>query len=753
MENYSFNSSSSGSNSHSMPSSPQIQPMPFAEGQGDDWSFQDFLDVLRRRSLIIVGVTITVMTTVVINLTLNQKPPEYEGNFQLLVEPVTDDTKAVDVVKDNSSGNSGTTGLDYESQIQILQSPALMGSIVRNLQVSYPDISYNSLIKSLTITQLNETKIIEVRYRSNDPNKIKTVLDRIAEDYIDYSQEKRQTKLRQGIRFVNKQLPLIQSRVDRLQKDLQTFRQNYDFVNPETQADLITGQITALTSQRESVTQELAQARANLAILQGKNGRLAALINAPLYQQLLGQVQQLDVQIATESIRLQDDNPTLQTLKEKRESLLPLVSQEAQRVYDVKLAEIVNQVQTLDVRSREIAKTEQTLEQKRKQWPILARQYTELQRTLQVATESLNRFLSTRETLQIQVSQTELGWQLIQTPTKPEKPVSSSDLQRNLIVGLVASILLGIGAALLLEKFDHTYHSVHALKDKVKLPVLGNIPFEKQIKNHQDQANIHRQQEQNQLPLLENNPFERQVESNQNRTFTSKAPIVAVQNPVSEGAYGSTVEPNQDYSNYSPNFLEALRVLYTNIQLLSSDRQIRSITISSAMLGDGKSTVAFHLAQIATAMGQRVLLVDADFRQPVIHTLSNLTNLWGFSNLISTNLPAQEVIRKLPSMNQLSVITAGPIPPDPTKLLSSEKMKRLMADFHNTYDLVIYDVPRFVGLADASLLAPHTDGLLMVVRMDKTDSSILNQALDNLKVSRLNVLGIVGNGQKANFRN
>ncbi len=349
MENYSFNSSSSDSSSHSIPSLPQAQSIPFAEGQGDDWSFQDFLGILRRRSLVIVGVTIAMMTTVVINLTLNQKPPEYEGSFQLLVEPVTDDAKAVDVVKDNSSGNSGAAGLDYESQIQVLKSPALMGSIIRTLQVSYPDITYNSLINSLIITQLDGTKIIEVRYRSNDPNEVKTVLDRIAEDYIDYSQEKRQTKLRQGIRFVDKELPSIRGRVDRLQKDLQTFRQKYDFVNPEAQTDLITGQITALANQRESVTQELAQARANLAILQGKNGRLAALINAPLYQQLLAQVQQLDVQIATESIRLQDDNPTLQTLKEKRQSLTPLVSQEAQRVYDVKLAEIVNQIQTLEV--------------------------------------------------------------------------------------------------------------------------------------------------------------------------------------------------------------------------------------------------------------------------------------------------------------------------------------------------------------------------------------------------------------------
>ena len=206
--------------------------------------------------------------------------------------------------------------------------------------------------------------------------------------------------------------------------------------------------------------------------------------------------------------------------------------------------------------------------------------------------------------------------------------------------------------------------------------------------------------------------------------------------------------PNNNYGDYSTNFSEALRVLYTNIQLLSSDQAIRSIVVSSATPRDGKSTVALHLAQIATAMGKRVLLVDADLRKPTIHDLSNLNNLWGLSNLISTNLPVGEVTRQVPSMSQLSIITAGAIPPDPAKLLSSQKMKQLMADFHKSFDLVIYDVPPLVGLADASLIIPNTDGLLMVVRINKTNSSMVKVTLDNLKISRLNILGIVGNGGK-----
>ncbi|QSJ15257.1 polysaccharide biosynthesis tyrosine autokinase [Nostoc sp. UHCC 0702] len=748
MENYSFQPSNSDRSNNSVPPFVQNQPVSWNEAQGDDWSLKEFLGVVRRRAIVIAGVSITMMATVVVTLILNPKQPEYEGNFQLLVEPVNDDIKTVDVVKD---ANLSQSSLDYESQIQVLKSPELMGSIVKQLQAVYPDINYDFIINSLTITRLAETKIIQVSYRNHEPNQIKVVLDKIAKEYLDYSREKRQTKLRQGIKFVEKELPSAQNRVDRLQKELQMFRQNNNFADPDTQLTLVSSQVSSLTEQRQIVDRDLAQARANLAILQGENGKLAILNNAPLYQQLLAQVRQLDVQIATESTRFQDDNPTLQALKEKRQSLSPLLLQESKYVLDAKLAEVVNQVQLLEVQSRQLAKLEQEVQLKRKQWPILARKYTELQRSLQIATESLNRFLSTRETLQIQISQTELGWQLLKAPTKPEYPVVSSDLSRNLILGIGASILLGVGVALLIEKLDNTYHNLDALKDKVKLPLLGNIPFEKQVHKDQESTSVHTLKEKIKLPLLVNNQFEKQVQKNQDRIFNPEISLIKVQNPLSEGISSSSIIPELDYSNYSTKFLEALRVLYANIQLLNADREINSIIISSAMPGDGKSTIALHLAQIATAMGQRVLLVDANLRQPVIHTLLGLNNLWGLSNLISTNLPVGEVLKQLPSMSKLSVITAGPIPPDPTKLLSSEKMQRLMADFHNSFDLVIYDAPHLAGLADATLLAPHTNGILMVIKMDQTDASVLDTTLYNLKISRLNVLGMVGNGQKGNF--
>ncbi|MHC5828318.1 MAG: GumC family protein, partial [Nostoc sp.] len=140
------------------------------------------------------------------------------------------------------------------------------------------------------------------------------VLERIAQNYLDYSQVRKQTKLRQGLQFVEKQLPFIQNRVDQIQKELQLFRQKYSFNDPETQVAQIALQTAEFSRQKQAIDLQLAEVRANFAILQGRNGATTILNYAPLYQQLIIQIRQLDVQIATESTRFQEDNPSMQTL-------------------------------------------------------------------------------------------------------------------------------------------------------------------------------------------------------------------------------------------------------------------------------------------------------------------------------------------------------------------------------------------------------------------------------------------------------
>ncbi|NRB07457.1 MAG: CpsD/CapB family tyrosine-protein kinase [Richelia sp.] len=207
---------------------------------------------------------------------------------------------------------------------------------------------------------------------------------------------------------------------------------------------------------------------------------------------------------------------------------------------------------------------------------------------------------------------------------------------------------------------------------------------------------------------------------------------------------------NNDFCQF-PQFLESFRLLHTNIQLLSSYHPMRSFVMTSAMPGDGKSTISFYLEQIAAAMGKKVLLVDTDLRQPNIHNISLVKNIWGLINLISSNTPhKQQLIQQMPSRN-FSIMTAGQRLPDPTKLLTSEKMRGLMKEFEHDYDLVIYDTLPIFGLADASLLTPNTDGIVLVTRMEKTDREAIQQTIDNLRMSRANIFGMLINDHNNSF--
>ena len=648
-----------------------------------------------------------------------KQDPIYQGNFKILVESLNENNS---LKKLNSLNvNISKLRLDYESQIQVLKSTKLLQNVIKKLQESYPEITYDSLMEGLTISRFGQTKIIEVNYQSHDTQKIKAVLNTISKSYLEYSLNKRQMKLHKRVEFVEKQLPNIQKRVLNLRKEMQIFCQKYNFINPVSQSEIIYQQIQFLTEKRLILNQQLAAARSNYLNLQGEAGQLTAINNSPLYQQLISQYQQLDIQISGELARFQVDQPVIQTLQEKRDNLLPIIQNEAKRALTIKINEATLSLQKVEVDSQQLVQAEQQLQQKLAQLPVLSRQYTDIQRNLQLANESLNQLLINRE--QSQVEQIELPWELIQAPTQSEFPISP-DTPRSLLLGLVASSLLGVSAASLLEKIDNTYQSVERIKENIEIPLLATLPFDKNI-SYQPSPNV-----ANSL-------------SDQKIFFEDRLEDIGRFSNILSSKYSQ----NRYYGQGA--FWESLQVLYENIQLLNSDQPIRSLIISSVTPGDGKSTVSFHLAKTAASMGKRVLLVDGDLRCSQIHKLSRLNNLRGLSNLISSNINVEQVTQQMPQFKDLFVITAGSVPPDPARLLSSNKMKQMMDYFHQNFDLVIYDAPPMLGLVDARMLAPYTDGLILVVRIGKTDKLALKQVENNLKIAPINLLGLVINGDKA----
>ena len=724
----------------------------------DEFDPKQLFSILRRRWWLL-SVTAIAVTGAICGWTWT-RPPIYQANFRMLVEPVSEDKNSNDWLR-LGFGPS----FDYATQIEVLRSPTLLEDIIEQLQQTYPNFSYGQLVGNLLIEQAEDskgrlTKILSITYQGSDPQQIKLVLDTLRDGYLRYGVELRQFSLQRVVEFVDQQLPILEERVDLLQTELEQFRRRYSLIDPESRGLEISSLITEVNRQQKDTQTEIAQMQSLYVVLQRQLGSrpaealaASALSESARYQQLLNQLLEVEAEIATESVRFQPDSPNIQVLLEKRENLLPLLSREAQRVLGSQLSSSVsgnlapisvqlskqlvqttNQLQVLQVRLSALGQVENLLREEFLLIPALAHRYTDLQQKLQVANDSLARFLETRETLQIEAAQNSISWQVISEPYEPTSALSPS-ISRNFVLGAIAGLLLGIGAALIAEQLDNAFHSPSDLKNQTGMPLLGIVPFKRRLEQLtsatlvEDWSIPHNQ---NLGPVFGNN--------SQGEMLGNGTPIagrVEYEFPSYRSKYSS-----------SP-FLEAFHSLYTNIRFLGSDTPIRSLAISSCLPAEGKSTISLYLARAAAAMGQRVLLVDTDLRNPQIHSRLNLPNMRGLSNLITTDLDLYEVIQRSPLEDRhLCVLTAGPIPPDPIKLLASRKMQSLADRFQNDFDLTIYDTPPSLGFADSSILASRADGMVLVVGMNKTSRSDISQVLDNLKMSYVSVLGTIANGVK-----
>ncbi len=192
---------------------------------------------------------------------------------------------------------------------------------------------------------------------------------------------------------------------------------------------------------------------------------------------------------------------------------------------------------------------------------------------------------------------------------------------------------------------------------------------------------------------------------------------------------------------------ESIRLLRTNLEFASASKEVSALLVSSAGPSEGKSTVTANLAAAMAGAGLVTVVIDADLRRPTQHRIFDLPNDRGLTSLLTHpdqpwSWAAAEVIP-----GRLFVIPSGPQPPNPTDLLSTERMRRLLQDLRSTVDLVIVDSPPLLVAADALVLAPHTDGVVLLSRAGQTRRDALKRAIGTLRNGSIRVIGTVLNGQ------
>ena len=192
---------------------------------------------------------------------------------------------------------------------------------------------------------------------------------------------------------------------------------------------------------------------------------------------------------------------------------------------------------------------------------------------------------------------------------------------------------------------------------------------------------------------------------------------------------------------------EQYRTIRTNIQFSSVDKDIQVIMVTSSGPMEGKSTTSANLAVVFAQQEKRVLLVDADLRKPTMHYTFNQTNTFGLTTVLAKQISLKEAVNAT-DVDNLSVLTSGPIPPNPAELMGSQGMDRFLLEVKETYDIIIFDTPPVLAVTDAQVLANKCDGTILVAYSGKTEMDEASKAKDILTAAKGKLLGAVLNHKK-----
>jgi succinoglycan biosynthesis transport protein ExoP len=669
------------------------------------------------------------------------RKPTYESYMRILVEPNYWDKQEQKVESDTSFK------ADYATQLNLMRSPKLLNQAVQQLKSEYPDITFKKLRKDYKIERLVEdknareieTKIFEGIYTSTDPIKTQKVLDVIQNIYQKYNEQQQENSLKGGLGFVSKQLPISRQNAIEAEAVLKQFRQQYNLIAPEKEAEIITQQLRRIEQLREDMNTRYKETQSRYSEIQKQLGDSpenatleSRLSESSRFQNLLNQLQKIQIELEQQRSVFTETNPSIQNLIEKQNNQRQLLEEEVKRVLgkvpagldlnsqslqkqgqlgksDVQLTRQLLEVQadlaTLKERDRGLATTEAKLHRKLDLFPALLGQYNNLKQEVEVTRGTLKQLLEARQKLGIEIDRGGFRWDVVEPPQEGLK--IAPNLAKDLLLSGIISLFIGGAGVFVRELIDNRVRTAEQLKQQTRFPLLGEVPqFIGQKRN------------------LLADPLYRNFRS-EDRSRLSTLQLV----------------------QWQP-FRESLDLIYTNMQLMDSFSQLRSLVITSTAPGEGKSTLSLGLAISAARLDRKVLVIDADLRQASLHKKLDLENYNGLSEMLSgqTNQPNIQRLGILGST--IDLLSAGSLPLDPVKLLNTQRLEKLIQYFTREYDLVLVDTPPVLEMVDAMKISSCCDGALLVVRLDEVNKTQVEESISLL--SKLNLLGIIANGSKNN---
>ena len=660
-----------------------------ANQQPSSLHFLDYWRVISSRKELILAVAfLVVLTGTVYTLLL---PNIYASSSRILV---SEDSPEINPFAVQQNYMSTYNPYFLRTQFEILTSKPILNEVIyrlnlqsewgKNNEILTRDIALKILKNSISVFQQRDTSLIVINVKRDNPDEAADIANEIAQVYRDSRLELASKSAREAIDKIEESLTEQRQRVANAEENIQKIREdlNIAVVGGEGQFDVGEVRMQQLEGDRLFAQREMVEKEGLLRILEDLNDK--DLLERASYitfdQFVMNTIQQIQDIEVNLSSVQADYGDNHPEVKRLKSQIVTL-----EETLKKRLSALRNGLDTEYI----IAKNNfESLDK------VLASVRTDTIESQGAKFRPYRNALADLETERFIYNQLmSKHRQEIITLQVPQNPVDIIDVAEpnmqpvspNLFLNVLLSIFVGLGAgvglAYFIEYLDTSVKSADDLENQLKLKVLGLVP-------------------QKVRPLIE-------------------------EGPDSENA-------------------ESYRVMKTNLSFIANENEGMAHCVLSSGAGEGKSTTVFNLAYVAAQQGVKVLLVDADLRRPVQHTILGMSNRFGLTNVLLRDVPVEEAI-KATSIPNLQFLPSGRLPRASLGVLDPRKIRELVQSLKSKYDLVFIDTPPIVGMSDANIIAKEVDSSILVVQYRKYPLNMIRKAVETLQAQSIDIAGAVLN--------
>jgi len=669
---------------------------------------RDYLRVINKRRSLVLSVFVTVLALVILGTLA--ATPQYEGKTQVMIEKVANNS-----LTDGGRFNSFDPEF-YETQFQLIKSQAVARRVIEMLHLdtgsmSLPglqegrksllgkesaktaelrepiDVMAQTLAEEISVSPFKNSHLVNIQFLSPNPDFAALVANTVAKAYIEQSLNMKMDATRRTLEWMTTKSDEEREKLKSKEMEVQDYMRANNLISVENRMAVL--------------PQKLAEISTSLVRAETKRKE-----KQELYQRVSKVADDI---VAAEAILGLTSNNTLQILRDeilKAEQKL----RELSAKYGAKHPVMVKAQGDLDIlQSKKIeeitrlihgAKNEYEFAQAAEENLLVqldktkaeARnlneksiQYDQLKREMESGRQIYDALLLRMKEQNITGETDPVNLWIVEKALVPLSPLKPNK-KKNLLLGLIVGLMAGVGLAFFVEYLDNTIKYPEETEKHLGLPTLGLVSLWKEADGEIDRA--------------------------------------VLDHPRSA-------------------FTECYKALRTAVLLSSVDGLPKRILVTSAAAGAGKTTTALNLAVSLAQAGKKVLLIDADMRKPRVHKAFKISNQNGLSNWLVGG-GGKGLIQPGP-IDNLAIITSGPIPPNPSELLSGQRLEKMLEKLEQNYDVIICDSPPLMSVADARILSRVVNGTILVLRAKFTTHELASKAVKMLHDVNASILGTVIN--------